>query len=304
MKSEKPFVSVIIPSYNHANFLQERIQSILNQTYTNFEVIILDDKSTDNSIKIIREFYKDPHISNIIVNEKNSGSPFIQWYKGISLAKGDIIWIAECDDSCELDMLEQLISIYTKYDCVYAFSRSMVIDSEGNQQYISQRHFNKDVHMIGLPFIKKYLCVSNTVRNASSVIFSKKAALAISKEFMDYHECGDWIFWIEMAKFGNVAVISKPLNHFRRYSTTNTSVASKSGLADMEDKRVFDFLKASKLINYSNSFIKQKRMANKLMTSDVYANDEIRCEVRNFWDLSYIYFVISFFSVIFHKLFK
>ena len=51
----KPFVSVIIPNYNHAKYLDERIQSVLTQTYQNFEIILLDDKSTDNSVEIINK---------------------------------------------------------------------------------------------------------------------------------------------------------------------------------------------------------------------------------------------------------
>ena len=257
---DRPLVSIIIPNYNHADYLEERIISILNQTYTNYEIIILDDKSTDNSLEIINKYKDYSKISNIIINEKNSGSPFKQWFKGISLAKGDLIWIAECDDSCEFCMLERLVDTYLKYNCVYAFSRSMVIDSKGTKQYISQRHFKKDIHLSGDKFIRKFLCISNTVRNASSVIFSKKAALNINKDFMTYHECGDWIFWIEMAKLGNVAVISSPLNFFRRYSETNTSITSKKGLTDIEDKRVFDYMIANKLI--SNNKISRIQVNN------------------------------------------
>ncbi len=304
MRKDKPLVSIIIPNYNHADYLEERIRSIFNQTYTNYEIIILDDRSTDNSIEIINKFRDNSHISNIIINEENSGSPFKQWFKGISLAKGDLIWIAECDDSCEFCMLERLVDTYLKYNCVYAFSRSMVIDSKGTKQYISQRHFKKDIHLSGDKFIRKFLCISNTVRNASSVIFSKKAALNINKDFMTYHECGDWIFWIEMAKLGNVAVISSPLNFFRRYSETNTSITSKKGLTDIEDKRVFDYMIANKLISNNKIFIKQKRMAKKLLFYDAYENEEVRQRVKNAWNIPSYYFFISYFSFLYHKLFK
>lgn len=84
----KPLVSVIIPNYNHAQFLDERIQTVLNQTYQNFELIILDDKSTDNSLEVINKYKNDPHVSEIVVNEENSGSTFKQWHKGFELAKG------------------------------------------------------------------------------------------------------------------------------------------------------------------------------------------------------------------------
>ena len=94
----KSLVSIIIPNYNHAKFLDERIQSVLNQTYQNFELIILDDKSSDNSVEVINQYKDDPRVSSIIINKDNSGSTFKQWYKGIEIAKGEIIWIAESDD--------------------------------------------------------------------------------------------------------------------------------------------------------------------------------------------------------------
>jgi glycosyltransferase involved in cell wall biosynthesis len=84
-------ISVIVPNYNHAKFLKERIDSILNQTIQDFELIILDDCSTDNSREIIESYRQLPNVS-IFYNSKNSGSPFKQWKKGINRAKGKYIW--------------------------------------------------------------------------------------------------------------------------------------------------------------------------------------------------------------------
>lgn len=83
-----PLVSVIVPNYNHAQYLEQRLDTVFNQTYQNFEVIILDDKSTDNSLEVINRYKDNPHLSQIVVNEQNTGSPFKQWDKGINLAKG------------------------------------------------------------------------------------------------------------------------------------------------------------------------------------------------------------------------
>ena len=93
-----PLVSVIVPNYNHARYLEQRLDSVFGQTYPNFEVIILDDSSTDNSLEIINRYKYNPHLSQIVVNKTNSGSVFKQWAKGLSLAKGEWIWIAESDD--------------------------------------------------------------------------------------------------------------------------------------------------------------------------------------------------------------
>ena len=71
-----PKVSVIIPNYNHQKYLKERIDSILNQTYPDYELLILDDRSPDNSMDVINLYKKHPRISQIVCNEVNSGSTF------------------------------------------------------------------------------------------------------------------------------------------------------------------------------------------------------------------------------------
>ena len=100
-----PKVSVIIPNYNHALFLEQRLESVLNQTYQDFEVIFLDDASTDSSRAVFTKYANHPKISHIIFNETNSGYPFKQWNKGVNLAMGEYIWIAESDDYAELNFL-------------------------------------------------------------------------------------------------------------------------------------------------------------------------------------------------------
>src|SRR5687768_4023193 len=106
-------VSVIIPNYNHGSYLKQRINSILNQTFQDFEIILLDDCSTDNSVEIIEEYRSHTKITSINYNPINSGSTFLQWKKGIDLAQGEWVWIAESDDWCELDFLEVLIQELT-----------------------------------------------------------------------------------------------------------------------------------------------------------------------------------------------
>ena len=99
-------VSVIIPNFNHAAYLQKRIDSVLSQTYQNFEVIILDDCSTDNSTEIINQYKNHPKVAHIVFNKENSGSTFKQWEKGVALAKAEYIWIAESDDYADKNFLE------------------------------------------------------------------------------------------------------------------------------------------------------------------------------------------------------
>ncbi|MFN9114867.1 MAG: glycosyltransferase family 2 protein, partial [Bacteroidota bacterium] len=111
MINNNVFVSVIVPNYNHSRFLRKRIDSILNQTYQNFELIILDDNSNDDSVSVIEEYHSCSSISHIVYNQVNSGSTFKQWEKGLSLAKGDWIWIAESDDMCSSLFLQEITPI-------------------------------------------------------------------------------------------------------------------------------------------------------------------------------------------------
>ena len=105
-----PLVSIIIPNYNHAPFLRQRIDSVLNQSFQDFELIFLDDRSTDGSRDIIESYRNDPHVSHVVFNEVNTGSAFSQWKKGIGLATGEWIWIAESDDWAEPDFLSTMLA--------------------------------------------------------------------------------------------------------------------------------------------------------------------------------------------------
>jgi glycosyltransferase involved in cell wall biosynthesis len=86
-KPVTPKVSIIVPNYNHARFLRQGLDSILHQTFQDFELILLDDCSMDNSRAILAEYRWDPRIQ-MQFNEENSGSTFKQWNKGVKLARG------------------------------------------------------------------------------------------------------------------------------------------------------------------------------------------------------------------------
>lgn len=220
-----PKVSVIIPNYNHARYLDQRIQSVLNQTYQNFEVIILDDCSTDNSMEVINKYKGNPHISNIVVNEENSGSTFKQWDKGIQLAKGEIIWIAESDDYCKQIFLEVLMALWERFPNYSIIqSASCLIDDDGRILYPEICFSGKEEVFSGKEAIQKHLLCSNFyIPNASAVTFKKEYALSIAKDYMDYKASGDRLFWICMLEKGSLCKIDLPLNLFRQHEINKVS---------------------------------------------------------------------------------
>lgn len=294
----KPLVSVIIPSYNHARFLDERFQSVLNQTYQNFEVIILDDKSTDNSVEIINKYKDNLHVSYIVVNDENSGSTFKQWHKGFDLAKGELIWIAESDDSCDSKLLETLVYGYIENNAVLAFCRSCKYDYNGNKSvYLHQDKLPWDIVMSGTDFIGNYMSECNSVANASSAIFSREIAMSIDRQYMTMRGNGDWLFWIKLMEYGNVYYCAKELSYFRFHDTNTTKTLSQQGNSAIEHKTIFDYQVSHGYIPVSRVRIEKLRFLHYYMNGN-YDSRAARKKVMSVWDKYFINRFYIFFSSI------
>lgn len=227
-----PRVSVIIPNYNHASFLKERIDSVLAQDYKDFEIILLDDCSTDESKEILESYANHPQCTHVIINEKNSGSPFVQWTKGIALAKGEYIWIAESDDVAATQLLGTLVAEMEKNcNTVIAFAQSRLIDK--NNKPLSYGWNNSNSHDVnyynGHQFVLDKMLTSNYIYNASMAIFRKSAYRLIDTDYQHYGYCGDWVFWIELCLKGDVVEVCRVLNSYRQHKGQTTQASLKNG---------------------------------------------------------------------------
>jgi glycosyltransferase involved in cell wall biosynthesis len=231
-----PLVSIIIPNYNHGSYLEERLTSVFNQTFSDFEVIILDDCSTDNSRDIISLYNSDPRISKIILNETNSGSPFTQWIKGLQEANGEYIWIAESDDASEQTFLETCLKhIGDEADIVY--TDSWVV-RDWKKMTETVRHIDESYCSLnGSETIKKYMLFDNFIPNASAVIFKKSVIpSAIFSTLEKFKWCGDWFFWLSLLHQSKIIFLPQKLNIYRRHSDSTTAHFSKKGY---EFKEIF-----------------------------------------------------------------
>lgn len=218
-----PLVSVIVPNYNHARYLRQRLDSVFNQTYKNFEVILLDDLSQDNSVEILNS-YKDERITHRIYNQQNSGSTFRQWKKGLELAKGDLIWIAESDDWADVAFLEKMVAGFTENDDVaVAYCDIYNVDEKGNEieglLNYNQNFFSETNRFInGKFYIENLMLVGNSIVNASGVIFERNIGLKHIQKILDYKLTGDWLFWILLLSEDKACVYFRgveKLNYFR-----------------------------------------------------------------------------------------
>lgn len=229
-------ISVIVPNYNYAKFMYQRIYSILRQNYKLYELIILDDCSKDNSKEIIDDIcnnLKDFINIKSVYNTTNSGSAFKQWKKGMKLAKGDYVWIAEADDYCETKLLKTLVKPIRKdKNVMISYSDTAFIDTFGNIILKSIKpeidiqksgHWNKSYINNGLDEIKNYSYLNCTIANVSSAIIKNgdyEEYLTMSGEFK---QAGDWLFYVNLISNGDIAYSNKILNYYRVHGNNVSS---------------------------------------------------------------------------------
>lgn len=259
-----PKFSIIIPSYNHAQFLSLRIESILNQTYQNFEIILIDDCSTDNSQTIIKRYQHHPKISKAIINKKNSGSPFGLWQMGIDLAQGDWIWIAESDDIAEPDFLEEAVRAIQTYPLLDIFySDSFILDESGMmdiEKFSDRKNrafktikWNSSYYKKGIDEVNECLKFDCTINNMSSAVLKKSLAAEKVEQVSEFYFHGDWFFLLKATLSANIYYCNKPLNHYRIYEKSHSS-----GITLVKSR--YECFKVLSVLYYNESVTEKKKL--------------------------------------------
>ena len=227
-----PVISVIVPNYNYLNFLEQRLSTIYNQSFQDFEVILLDDASSDGSAEYLMATAAIRPATRVLLNQVNSGSPFLQWLKGMRDANSEFVWIAEADDYCEPDFLEKLLPSLANRNVFLAHALSVPVGGTGeilgsyetlyldriNEGRWSRSYIESD-HLE----VNAGLAIGNTIPNASAVVlrrFEPDAEFAAVVGGM--RMCGDWFFYLRAIRGGDVAFVRQPLNYHRRHGKTVT----------------------------------------------------------------------------------
>ena len=180
----RPKVSVVVPNYNHALYLRQRLDSIINQEFQDFEVIILDDVSTDNSRKVIQPYARYPAF-RFLFGETRSGSVFKQWQKGLASARGEYIWFAESDDCSSPYFLSQLLPVLESDKSLgLVYCQSYLVDPSSRvfgdavqwTDDLDRFRWRSNFKNSGLAEVRDYLSKKNTIPNASAVLIRTKRA--------------------------------------------------------------------------------------------------------------------------------
>jgi glycosyltransferase involved in cell wall biosynthesis len=223
-----PRVSIVIPNYNHARFLRKRVDSVLRQTFQDFELILLDDCSSDDSCSILASYASDSRI-RMEFNSVNSGSTFKQWNKGVNASRGEYIWIAESDDYADEKMLERLVKLLeSEPNLVFAYCRSWrVLENDRRDGFaddyltsLDPHRWSADYYADGEDECRNFLAQRNTIPNASAVVFRRAAYHQVGGADESFQLCADWKLWAALALTGRIAYLGEPLNYFRFHGSS------------------------------------------------------------------------------------
>ena len=229
-------VSAVIPNYNYQNYIADRIHSVFSQTYPIYQILLLDDQSTDQSLERIETYVgASGREIDFEINDSNSGSPFAQWRKGVDQAQGEFVWIAEADDLCDAGFLQAVLSRPSEFDM--AVTDSKQIDENGTLLADSYNYYYSEPMKAALgnqnlqegkEFYRQCMSVKNQILNVSAVVFktaSLDAAMdRVYDELLGYKVAGDWRLYFEILrqKDAKIRLIDSGLNIHRRHQNSQT----------------------------------------------------------------------------------
>lgn len=223
-------VSVIVASYNHANYLDRRMQSLLNQSYSNLEILVIDDCSPDNSVEVLRNYAGDPRVK-LITRQENGGWVAVS-NQGVELANGEYVLFANCDDFCEPNMIERLVEGIEQTDDVgISFCKSILVNEKdliiGEDFAARETAFKsrcKTNTILSPVEMSRFLLHSCVIPNLSAALIKRDCFRKIGGFSLLYKANSDWDLFFRVARAYRFAFVSEPLNYFRQHESTIRSL--------------------------------------------------------------------------------
>ena len=223
-------VSLVVASYNHAGFLTRRMESLIGQTYPNVDILVIDDKSPDHSVDILRYYEANPRV-RLVLRDQNGGWVTVS-NQGVDLSSGEYVLFANCDDDCDPRMVERLVDALQQHPSAgIAFCRSLMVDENdqvlGDDFTIREASFRKrcvqDTLLSGCE-ASRYLLHSCVIPNLSAALFRRECFDRVGKLSAAYRVCCDWDLFFRVAARYDIAYVAEPLNRFRQHRMTIRSV--------------------------------------------------------------------------------
>lgn len=237
----KPLVSIIMPCYNAERYVAQSIESVLAQTYDNWELLITDDGSTDKSVEIISKYCAKDDRINVLVPDEHQGIARTR-NMSISRAKGRFMAFLDSDDIWYPEKLEKQVGYMLENDLAFTYSSYEVIDYQGNPKH-------KVVKDAGVMSYKRYL--RNTIICCGTVMVDREKTGHFATPIIKTSE--DMSLWLSIMKKGIDAYpVPGPLH---RYRITPGSASSNKFRAACDVWRVYRKIEKLSLLQSAVNFV-------------------------------------------------
>lgn len=222
-----PLLSVVIPSYNHSRFIKDAVDSVLNQTYRNLELIVIDDGSSDNSMDILLS-YKDSRIQ--VISQENQGA-HNAINNGLKLAKGEYLAILNSDDIYEKNRFEVMIdTMRHSPEIEFMCSYIRVINTDGKDLGVKKGWRNMQSWLLPHPELsfgaqdefKENLLMTNFTSTTSNFLFTRKLYERIGG-MRNLRFAHDWDFALRAAEATECKLVEQPLIRYRIHENNTIS---------------------------------------------------------------------------------
>jgi glycosyltransferase involved in cell wall biosynthesis len=208
-----PTISVVIPAYNAERTILDTVASVQQQTFSDFEIIVINDGSTDRTLELVQGI-QDERVK--IFSYENGGLPVAR-NRGISRAKGEFIAFIDADDMWTSDKLElQLVLLQQHPEAGVAYSWSRFMNKQGELSYVvDDRYIEGNVY--------EKLLLNNFLNNGSSLLVRREAIESAGEFDPTLKSCEDWDFYLRLAAKWSFVLVPKPQILYRQSSTAMTS---------------------------------------------------------------------------------
>ena len=216
-------VSVIIPNYNYAQYVGEAVESVMNQSYKNIEIIVVNNGSTDNSLEVLEKYSK----KILLINQENLGQSGAR-KTGLERASGDYIAFLDADDKWDPQKIEKQMLLFTpKVELVYC---GIKLFSENSQSVIATeiptfRGSCTDAFI-------EYPGVSIVLSGESTSIFTRSLLNKVGVFDPELNSAAGWDFFRRCSKFSEFDFVPEPLTNYRLHSS-NMSNSSQNTIMDI-----------------------------------------------------------------------
>jgi glycosyltransferase involved in cell wall biosynthesis len=209
--NSSPTVSILVPTYNYGHHIDEALQSALGQTYSDFEIIIIDDASKDNTDEIVQKYLKDPRFS-YYKNPVNLG--LVENFNNcLTYARGKYIKFLLADDKFEPTLLEKFVPIMEQYPNVTLVT--------SNREVFGNETKKRVLPLTGLQNGRKVIFESlreghgNWIGEPTTVMFRKSDLVRTGNFNPAYYCLVDWEMWLRLLNIGDCYIIPETLSYFR-----------------------------------------------------------------------------------------